>query len=45
MAKKSLTKEELKESIAKARNAIRQGEHLVHQMKKENAELAVTTQV
>ena len=39
MAKKPLTKEELKESIEKAKTTIRQGENLVKQLKKENAEL------
>ena len=39
MAKKTLTKEELVESIAKAKTEIRQGENRVKQLKKENNEL------
>jgi len=39
MAKKTLTKEELVESIANAKTVIRQGEGLVNQLKKENVVL------
>ena len=39
MAKKPLTKEQLKESIEKSKTEIRQGENLVNQLKKENVVL------